>query len=160
MPFDSLVRRARLGEAHLVGSVWLSARRSAFPAIPLPVRSGDDVCRWIAEEVLPTRDVWVAEVEGGVVGLLVLDAGWVAQLYVEPSHQRRGVGGALLERAKLRSPEGLELWTFESNVESHRFYERHGFVLVESTDGSNNEERAPDRRYRWSSPNACVRERV
>ena len=92
---------------------------------------------------------WVAEADRAVVGMLVVDDGCVAQLYVDPSCQRRGVGGMLLERAKLRSPEGLYLWTFESNAESHRFYERHGFVLVESTDGGGNEERSPDCRYRW-----------
>lgn len=152
MPLDLLVRRARLGEAEIVGAVWLAARRAAFPAIPGPIHSEDDIQRWFVEEVLPMQEVWVAEVERAVVGMLVVDAGWVAQLYVDPSCQRGGVGGMLLERAKLGSPEGLDLWTFESNVESHRFYEQHGFVLVESTDGRENEERSPDRRYRWPAP--------
>jgi hypothetical protein len=31
----------------------------------------------------------------------------------------------------------------------HRFYERHGFVEAERTDGRRNEERAPDIRYVW-----------
>jgi 8-oxo-dGTP pyrophosphatase MutT (NUDIX family) len=31
-----------------------------------------------------------------------------------------------------------------------RFYERHGFIEIERTDGSGNEEQAPDVRYRWS----------
>lgn len=146
---NPLVRRARVDEAHHIGSVWLGARRAAFPAIPLPVHNDDDIRRWFRDEVLPTHEVWVADLQGTVVGMLVVDTGSVAQLYVDPSYQRCGVGGMLLERAKLRSPEGLNLWTFESNVESHRFYERHGFVLVESTDGSDNEERSPDRRYRW-----------
>ena len=147
---DPLVRRARLDESLQVASVWLAARRAAFPAIPAPSHSDDDVARWFAEEVLPSQEVWVAEADGCIVGVLVVDAGWVTQLYVGPSHQRQGLGSALLERAKERSAEGVDLWTFETNVGSHRFYERHGFVLVESTDGRDNEEQAPDRRYRWS----------
>jgi GNAT superfamily N-acetyltransferase len=114
------------------------------------VHSDDDVCRWFAEEVLPSQEVWVAEADECIVGVVVVDAGWVTQLYVDPSHQRQGLGSALLERAMERSPEGLDLWTFETNVSSHRFYERHGFVLVELTDGRDNEEQEPDRRYRWS----------
>lgn len=43
----------------------------------------------------------------------------------------------------------VDLWTFEINVGSHHFWERHGFVLVELTDGRDNEEYAPDHRYRW-----------
>ena len=45
----------------------------------------------------------------------------------------------------------LDLWTFESNVGAQRFYERAGFVVVDRTDGDN-EEQAPDRRYRWDEP--------
>ena len=147
---DPPVRRARLDEGPRIASVWLGARRAAFPAIPEPVHSDDDVRRWFAVEVLPSQEVWVAEVDGFVVGVLALDGGWVTQLYVDPTRQRQGLGSSLLERAKTQSPDGLDLWTFETNVGSHRLYERNGFVLVESTDGRDNEERAPDRRYHWS----------
>ncbi|GHD97675.1 hypothetical protein GCM10010339_00960 [Streptomyces alanosinicus] len=54
--------------------------------------------------------------------------------------------------AKERSPGGLSLWTFQVNKPAHRFYERHGFTAVESTDGSGNEEREPDVRYVWRPP--------
>jgi GNAT superfamily N-acetyltransferase len=150
MLIDPVVRRARLDKGPQVASVWLAARRAAFPAIPAPVHSDDDVRRWFVEEILPAREVWVAEADGCVAGLLVLDVEWVTQLYVDPSHQRLGLESALLERAKEQSPGGLDLWTFEMNIGSHHFYERHGFVLVELTDGRDNEEQAPDRRYRWS----------
>jgi ribosomal protein S18 acetylase RimI-like enzyme len=46
-------------------------------------------------------------------------------------------------------PHGLWLWTFQTNTGARRFYERHGFVAVDETDGSANEERAPDVRYAW-----------
>lgn len=132
-----------------MASVWLAARRAAVPAIPAPAHADDDVRRWICEQLVPTHEVWVVEVDGCVAGLLVLDGGWVSQLYVNPAHQGQGLGSALLEWAKAQSPEGLDLWTFETNIGAHRFYERHGFTLVESTDGRANEERMPDRRYRW-----------
>jgi hypothetical protein len=32
---------------------------------------------------------------------------------------------------------------------ARRFYERHGFVAVEHTDGAGNEEREPDVRFLW-----------
>jgi len=44
------------------------------------------------------------------------------------------------------------LWTFVSNVRAQRFYERHGFTVAERTDGSGNEEKAPDLRYVWRPP--------
>jgi hypothetical protein len=30
------------------------------------------------------------------------------------------------------------------------FYERHGFMAIEFTDGSGNEEKEPDVLYRWT----------
>jgi hypothetical protein len=38
-------------------------------------------------------------------------------------------------------PEHLDLWAFQSNTAARRFYERRGFVSVDTTDGEN-EERA------------------
>jgi hypothetical protein len=38
---------------------------------------------------------------------------------------------------------------------ARRFYQQHGFVPAEFTDGSGNEEREPDIRFRWqTSPTA------
>lgn len=59
-----------------------------------------------------------------------------------------GIGEVLLAQAKRLRPRGLQLWTFQSNTGARRFYERHGFVAVEQTDGDN-EEGAPDVRYEW-----------
>jgi phosphinothricin acetyltransferase len=42
----------------------------------------------------------------------------------------------------------IQLWTFQSNSGARRFYERHGFVAVQTTEGDN-EEKAPDVRYVW-----------
>jgi ribosomal protein S18 acetylase RimI-like enzyme len=51
-------------------------------------------------------------------------------------------------------PDGLQLWVFQKNVGARRFYERHGFRLVELTDGAGNEENEPDARYEWRPPAA------
>lgn len=61
----------------------------------------------------------------------------------------RGLGSRLVSVAKDRCPDGLDLWTFAANAGARRFYERHGFVVVATTDGDN-EEGAPDVHYRWA----------
>lgn len=53
-----------------------------------------------------------------VVGLLVLDVEWVTQLSVDPSDRRQGLGTRCSGAAKERSPDGLDLWTFELHVGS------------------------------------------
>ncbi len=83
------------------------------------------------------------------IAMMVLDRDWVEQLYVDPDWTGRGIGTRLIDLAKRLRPSGLQLWAFQSNVRAHRFYERHGFLAVERTDGTANEERAPDVRYVW-----------
>ena len=147
------IRRARLDEATAVADVWLRSRRASEPRIPLPVHTDDDVREWFETVVLPERDVWVvAGEEGGagedVIAVMVLEPGWVDQLYVDPSATGRGLGSSLLAMAKQAQPRGLDLWTFQANTGARRFYARHGFVEIDATDGDN-EEGAPDVRCRW-----------
>ena len=62
----------------------------------------------------------------------------------------RGLGDRFVQIAKQRIAGGLQLWMFQVNEPARRFYERHGFVAEQFTDGAGNEERAPDVRYHWS----------
>lgn len=145
-----LIRRATGADAEAAADLYLTSREAAGALIPPSVHGADETRGWMRDEVLVRAEVWLA-VDGDLpIGLLTLEgADWLEQLYVEPSHQGRGVGTALVNHAKLRRPAGLQLWAFESNHRARAFYEAHGFVAVEHTDGSGNEELAPDVRYRW-----------
>ena len=46
--------------------------------------------------------------------------------------------------------EHLELWVFQRNFGAIAFDEVHGFAIVASTDGADNEEHEPDHRMAWS----------
>jgi ribosomal protein S18 acetylase RimI-like enzyme len=152
---EVLVRRAVDADADAVADVWLRSRLASMPAIPAPVHHDDEVRRWFADVVVPHREVWIAERPNDeVVGLLVLHEDWVDQLYVDPRWFGNRVGMRLLDLAKQRRPDGLQLWVFETNTAARRFYERHGFIAVEATDGDN-EEGAPDVRYVWRPPQAA-----
>lgn len=144
------IRRATALDAAAVAEVYVRCRHSAVPDIP-PMRGPDDAVRqWLIGVVREGREVWLAETStGAVVALMLLEKDWIEQLYVDPSWTGRGIGTQLIEVAKQRRPSGLQLWTFQSNRRAHRFYERHGFVAEERTDGAGNQERAPDVRYVW-----------
>ncbi len=83
-----------------------------------------------------------------LVGFLAFREGWIDQLYVLPEFQFRGFGTALLNIAK-SSGDQFRLWTFQKNILARAFYESHGFVGIQETDGSANEEREPDVLYAW-----------
>lgn len=98
---------------------------------------------------MPRQDVVVAEDATAVIGFVAMTDGMIEHLYVDPEHQRRGVGSALLEEAKRRMPGGFRLWVFQANEPARSFYEKHGVRVVRLTDGSGNEERMPDALYEW-----------
>lgn len=144
-----LVRPATDDDAGALGELYLRSRAHALPGIE-PVHGDDETRRWLADHLLRTTDVWVAEVAGVCVGLLALADHWVEQLSVDPPWIGRGIGSRLIDEAMRLSPEQLELWTFQHNDRARGFYRRHGFVEVELTDGLANEERLPDVRMSWS----------
>jgi GNAT superfamily N-acetyltransferase len=143
-------RRAGPDDARAVADLLVRSRRAAVGAIPPSVHSDAEVREWIRTVVIPDREVWLMEDGGGrPLAVLVLDGDWIDQLYVEPARTGRGLGSRLVELAKSRRPEGLQLWTFVTNTGAQRFYRRHGFAVAETTDGSGNEEKAPDVRFVW-----------
>ena len=149
---DLTIRRAVAADAQPASGLYLHARRAAAETgnIPLPAYSDDEVAEWIKHVVIPKLECWLAQTPGGqVVGMLVLRGDWIDQLYVDPDLTGRGIGVGLLDLAKRERPHALRLWTFVSNDGAQRFYERHGFTEVERTNGSRNEERAPDIQYVW-----------
>ncbi|WP_327358295.1 GNAT family N-acetyltransferase [Streptomyces sp. NBC_01304] len=142
------VRRATDSDAAAVAEVWLRAFSAALPQVRR-AHTDEQVRSWFREVVVPGQETWVATVEGAVVGLMVLDGADLEQLYLDPPWRGHGIGDRLVELAKQRRPAGLALWTFQVNAPACRFYERHGFVEAERTDGRRNEEREPDVRYVW-----------
>ncbi|MDT5008734.1 MAG: hypothetical protein QOH57_351 [Mycobacterium sp.] len=144
------LRRAGREDAGAVADVLIRSRRASVGLIPPGVHSDDEVRQWVKIFVIVKREVWVAEsADGRALAVLVLDGDWVDQLYVNPAWTGLGLGSRLIELAKSRRPAGLQLWTFVTNVKARRFYERHGFAVVEMTDGRGNEEKEPDIRLVW-----------
>lgn len=144
------IRRAVDADAGAIADVHLRSRRGAGTAIPPGVHPDEDVHRFVRDVVLPEREAWVAESDGRIVGVLVLEGDDLDWLWVDPSAQGAGVGGALLEHATTLRPRGLALWVFASNAPARGFYERRGWRAVRTTDGDN-EEGAPDVRYVWGA---------
>lgn len=150
MADEIVIRPARAADAEAIAEVWLAAFRETY-AFPL-AHTDAEVRGWVRTGLLPATDTWVAAVGERVVAFMSLRGRTVEQLYVRRPWTGRGIGSRLLAVAKERRPEGLELWTFQVNAGARRFYERHGFVVVEMTDGSANEEGQPDVRYAWNPP--------
>jgi len=143
------IRPARDDDAVAIAQAHIDARRVAMPWLPV-IHTFEETVRFFGDFVIPNQVVLVAEVDDGVAGFIAIEGAYVEHLYIAPAHQGIGIGDTLLNRAKELRPDGLMLWTFERNDRARRFYEKRGFIAVEFTDGSRNEERTPEVRYRWT----------
>jgi ribosomal protein S18 acetylase RimI-like enzyme len=138
-----IIRRASLGDWKRLAEIHVLAR---YDMKYLPhLHSFASAEKWMRETVLPRQRVWVAEVDGAVVGYASLHDGFLTNLYLHPSYQGQGIGAQLLTEVRETTPDGFKLWVFQANHAAIRFYERHGAITVRVTDGSRNAERLPDR---------------
>ncbi len=85
-----------------------------------------------------------------VAGMIAYNEREVNQLYIHVDYQGKGIGRALLDKAKAHSCGRLVLSTFEVNEQARRFYERNGFTIIGR--GNENEENLPDIQYEWTLP--------
>lgn len=149
------IRRMRDNELDETVAVWVRARWDAMPE--LEGRMGYDDAQngaFFRDVVVREEQVWVAVAGGRVQGLLTLRGAEIERLYVDPPAQRRGVGSALLARARELSPGRLSLYTHRRNERARRFYERHGFAAV-AFGTSPAPESEPDVRYEWRPADAA-----
>jgi putative acetyltransferase len=108
----------------------------------LPMLHTIEDYRWfIANVTLKECEVTVVEDQSGIVAFLAGQNEEVRLLYTHPDQIGMGAGSQLIG--------ALELWCFQANTRARRFYEARGFRAIRFTDGTNNEERTPDIRYRW-----------
>ena len=165
---DLSIRAGTSDDAAVLADLFIAARQAAYPAMPHSIHPPHEVHAWFRELFglergagnREDRETWVAEQDGDVVGYLLLDPEWLDSLYVRADLTGHGIGSVLLDLAKSLRPGGFGLWVFESNVRAHRFYARHGLVEVERTDGSDNEEKAPDIKMVWPGAVAELRNRI
>jgi ribosomal protein S18 acetylase RimI-like enzyme len=97
--------------------------------------------------------VWVAELEGAVVGFIGATRDEITWLYVDPKLYRRGIARALTEHVLAGTTRPVELEVLQGNSRARAFYESLGFVWTSSTSGKlagNEEFPATGHTLRWS----------
>ena len=87
----------------------------------------DEVRDWYAGKLREWDWGRVACAEGRVVGYLAAIGGHIDQLFVDPDHQRRGLGRTLLGAALARGPRPATLHVHAGNRPARRLHEAYGF---------------------------------
>jgi GNAT superfamily N-acetyltransferase len=129
------IRRCRPDERDTILALINSAAERYRGAIPAdcwhePYMARADLLAEIAAGVAFSG--W--EDAGALVGVMglqaVRDALLIRHAYVRPTHQGRGIGGALLAALRAERAGRLLVGTWAAAEWAIRFYERHGFRCV------------------------------
>jgi GNAT superfamily N-acetyltransferase len=129
-------------DAPAVAALFARSRAASMPWLPV-LHTGDEHRAFFGSRLAAATGLG-ADLGGSLVGFAIAAPGWLEHLYVEPELRGRGIGRALVEAVRGRIPGDLQLWAFARNTAALGFYARLGAVEQERTDGSGNEERAPD----------------
>ncbi|WP_352244434.1 GNAT family N-acetyltransferase [Microtetraspora sp. NBRC 13810] len=151
------IRRADEADAEVIAHIHMTSRVATMPYLPPQRRSHDQVTRWI-EEVLRTSHTWVAVRDAEVLGYAALAGDTLEHLYLRPDVRRQGIGTLLLDEVRRHSPDGISLYVFQANTDARAFYERHGFKVVDESDGHQNMENLPDLTLRWTPDDSAERQ--
>jgi GNAT superfamily N-acetyltransferase len=89
----------------------------------------------LRDEIAAGVAFWGYEADGALIGVMgiqpVQDVDLIRHAYVRAADQRRGVGRALLEHLRRLSTRRMLVGTWAAADWAIRFYQRHGFHLVE-----------------------------
>jgi GNAT superfamily N-acetyltransferase len=144
------VRQAVAEDGPAIAAVYTAARVHAVPQMPPALHTADEDRAWYSRRITDDEvTAWVVEAPDGILGFALCTPTFLDGLYVRPDLTGQGIGSLLLDVVEATHPDGYELWVFETNTGARRLYERRGLVEVERTDGSGNEEKAPDIRMAW-----------
>jgi GNAT superfamily N-acetyltransferase len=150
MPHQVTLRAANPADAKCIADVLLASRKAFLAYAPSP-HTDAEIRAWVRDVLLPGEQVTVAVVTDQVVGISCVKrsdgVSWLTQMYLDPEHANQGIGTQLLAHALANHPRPFRLYTFQQNLGARRFYERHGFLPIAFTDGTDNEERCPDVLY-------------
>jgi ribosomal protein S18 acetylase RimI-like enzyme len=146
----TLIRSAEDTDAAVIAHIHMTSRSAAMPYLPPQQRSHEQVTEWVRDVVLRQCRAWVAVRDAEIMGYAALDGDMLEDLYLRPDARRQGIGTLLLDEVRRHSPDGVSLHVFQQNADAQAFYERHGFTVVDTSDGARNMENLPDMTLRWT----------
>ncbi len=139
-----MIRPAGPEDAQAVDRVHVRAWERAYADFVPPDRMvgaaepEEREARWRGRIADPEVGTWVLDLDGFVAGFACVRGDELLALYVDPGAQGAGVGTQLLAHAEALMREAgtarAHLWVLVPNEHGRRFYEAHGWSLVEGSE--------------------------
>ncbi|XOV83688.1 MAG: GNAT family N-acetyltransferase [bacterium] len=123
-----MIRRYRAADLHGTALVWFKSGIQVYAYLPEFQKLNQAQAQQVFSKIIePQNSIWVFEQDAQIIGFIALQDSYIDRLYVDPMHQNRGVGSALLNHAKTLHPDFLSLHTHQANHQARAFYARAGF---------------------------------
>jgi len=122
-----MIRKNRDQDLDDLLAAWASASEIAHPFLTQEFLASER--QNIPHLYLPNAETWVFDDSGRVVGFIALLGNKVGAIFVHPSHQRRGVGRQLMDKARELRGE-LVVEVFRENTIWRAFYTKYGFETI------------------------------
>ena len=149
MSGEFIIREYRSEDFDAVTILWRISREKSIPEFQLEKGHFFFEDRdYFQKQIVKNNQIWVVESQKYPVGFMAMNNDFVDQLYIDPDHQRRGIGRSLLNLAREQSPDHVWLYTLQVNTSAREFYEKNGFV-AEKFGISPPPESEPDVEYHW-----------
>jgi len=121
-----------LAVARIHVRAWQAGYRGLLPAVYLDgLRAEERAARYAFDRLDGPRTT-VAVIDGAIAGFATTNGDELSALHVDPDAWRRGIGSALIARARadLAAAGFFEahLWLLVGNTRAQRFYERDGWT--------------------------------
>jgi ribosomal protein S18 acetylase RimI-like enzyme len=141
----AMLRKLDLGDMDAAALVHRTAFDHAFAWLAGLHTLQED--RAFFQRLFQTNELWGAFDDAGMIGIIAFRA--AGSTNSTCFRGRSDAGSAARCCASPKAGSHVSLWTFQRNAPTRRFYERTGFVLIEETDGTRNDEKEPDALYVW-----------
>ncbi|MCW2797391.1 GNAT family N-acetyltransferase [Nocardioides sp.] len=127
-----ILRPGTEDDAPVVADIWHRAWHLAHAGqVPDGLTAARTLEAFHERTPMRVADTTVAEVEGRVVGFIMVDGDEVEQVFVDPDQHGSGVAALLLDEAERQvaaTGHGLAwLAVVAGNARARRFYEKHGW---------------------------------
>jgi GNAT superfamily N-acetyltransferase len=128
------IRRAEMHDAEEISRTIVRAIRltnaADYPPHVIAAVTGNFTPRHVLAH-LANRHVFVAVVEGQIVGTASLQDRVVRSVYVDPDHQGTGIGRKLMDAVEeLARYQSIASVAVPSSITAQGFYRKRGFIFV------------------------------
>lgn len=145
-----MIRVFQTDDLEQVVEIWLEANVQAHNFIPRRYWKGQ---LEVVRTLLPQAELYVwQDGDGAVQGFIGLGGEHIEGIFIWPAAQSRGIGKALLDRAKAAHGR-LTLHVYRKNQRAAAFYRREGFRV----QGEGVDENTGETEYRmvWEGKSQC-----